>query len=225
MNRQTRKQNLRYLLLSLFLILMLFFLAIPIMTKLALFLGNLKSGQTKITSEDKIAPITPVLFPTYESTNSANLLISGQTESGVKVKLFQNQNQIAEEVSDNEGKFSHQINLSLGKNEIWVIAVDNAGNQSQSPNQTIIYDNQPPEIIIDSPTDNSIYYGYQQKVEIKGKVESQASLAINERQIILNSIGEFTYLYNLKEGDNLIKLVAIDQAGNQTTKELKLRKE
>ena len=78
---------------------------------------------------------------------------------------------------------------------------------------------QPPDLEINQPGENETVY--QSNLEIKGKTESsEIKITVNDRLVVLEKEGEFNYLYELSEGENLIKVIAQDSAGNETEKEL-----
>lgn len=223
------KKNLRkaalYTLLTFALALALIFLGIPILIKMAVFVGNLRSSGQPVESQDKFAPPSPRLYPLMEATNSALLTLEGQSESGTTVQILLNELPLEEVVASTEGYFSLSgIHLQIGQNEIKAIAVDKAGNHSQSsPGENILFDDTPPELVIGEPQDNQVFS--KDKVIIKGKTELNASLTINERFVVTDSQGNFSFSQSLSAGENLVKIKAVDQAGNQTEKELRLKLE
>ena len=126
-------------------------------------------------------------------------------------------------VVDGNQKFvTEKLRLEKGKNSLYAIAVDKAGNQSTASTQSYIwFDNEPPELTISQPEDDTKFYGEHEKsITIQGKTESGVSLFLNDRLIIVGSEGEFSTTYSLNEGNNQLKLVARDKAENETEKEI-----
>jgi len=113
--------------------------------------------------------------------------------------------------------FSYSFNLKKGENIISFTAKDSAGNQSQETKvYTINYDNEPPEISLKSPADGSSFYGSkQQQITIDGEVKDAETLKINDRIVIIENDGSFSYPVTLQEGANNFEVTAEDKAGNK----------
>lgn len=202
----------------------LIFLGIPALIKMAIFLGSLRSSSLPIETKDTLPPSSPRLQPLPEATNSAQISIHGSAEPGSTVKIFLTGMPEKETIADNDGAFSHtNLVLTLGKNEIYAIAVDKAGNEGQqSERLTIFYDKTAPELEILEPSDGAEFFGEQNNIEIKGKTEAEAIIFINDHLIVVDKEGNFHYPLNLGEGDNQIKVIATDKAGNQAEQEIKV---
>lgn len=220
--RELRKAIILFF-LSFLLLFSFFTLGIPFLGKVAVFLGNLKSTTTN-EKTDIIPPSPPSFSFLPEATSSASLDLLGYAEPNSTVTLFLNgikQDEI--EVNESGSFLAKNLKLSEGENEIYAYTKDNSGNESQKSEKVlIILDTKPPEIEIFSPDDKQTFYLPKNKIEIKGKTEPEVTLMINDHQVILNTEGEFTYPFTLSSGENKIKLLATDKAGNQTEKELTL---
>jgi len=230
-SRLARKQeakNIRravlFAFLSLILVLSLVFLGLPFLIKMAVFLGNIRSSSLPNEQEDNIPPPAPLLLPLPEATSSAQLNLSGFAEPGAIVEIFVSGISQKKIVADSNGSFSvDNLRLTEGRNEIYAIATDKAGNVSQSSEKLIVLlDQTPPELVILQPTNNATFYGMQKRIEIKGETEEDASVVINDRLAVMEAGGKFRYSLTLSEGENKVKIVATDKAGNQTEEELTL---
>jgi hypothetical protein len=226
LSKKESKKNLRqaifFSLLTVALVALIFIYGIPAIIKMAVFIGDLRSSTTPIESKDKIPPAPPVFKYSPEATNSAKINLSGFAESGSTVKIYLTGQQVNEVVADNDGNFSlDKLVLTLGKNEIIAVAVDNAGNKSSESEKLVVwYDNQPPELEINQPQDGTTITSEENKVEIIGKTEPEVNLSINEHLVVLDNEGNFKYTFPLSQGENLINVVATDKASNQTNKEI-----
>lgn len=222
--KRNQRQAILFGLLTITLIALIFIYGLPAIIKMATFIGDFRSSGTPIESNDKIPPAPPVFKYFLEATNSAKINLHGFAENGAKVKIYLDDTSIKEVVADNEGNFSlNNFGLNVGENKIKAVAIDNAGNKSaESEKITIWYDNQPPDLEISQPEDKITITDEDNKIEIKGKTEPEASLSINEHVVILDKEGNFEYTFPLSQGENLINIVAIDKAGNQTIKSLTL---
>ena len=128
---------------------------------------------------------------------------------------------------DTNGKFSHEIELLRGINQIVIKATDPAGNVTT---KTIIvtYDAIGPIIALQNPPDG--YTTNVSRVEIRGIVEAsdyQATtrlyLTVNsgtKTEIVVLADGGFNQFINLVNGINLIKIYAEDSYGNITEKSI-----
>lgn len=204
-------------------IVMLYFLGIPALGKLATFVSGLKNNNQQITSSDITPPPPPKFRNVPEFTNQQNLSVIGNTESGAAVKLTFN-GADSEILADNSGQFSFNVTLEDGENFFAAVAFDQSGNQSQkSDDHKIVLDQKPPELEISTPTDSASFFGSSQRqVTIQGKSEPHASVTINDRIIAVDEDGEFQYTTTLNEGGNTLNIKAVDRAGNTTEKSITL---
>jgi hypothetical protein len=202
----------------------LFTLGIPVLVKFTGFFTDLGKSQKPIDKTDTIPPAPPQIKTPADYTNKTSLDISGNTEAGATIKLFYN-DETQEVLADRDGKFSFNFQLNKGENTISAIAKDTNGNESQkSPTYTIIFDNEPPKIEINSPADGAEFFGSKQRqLTIKGKTESEADLIINDRVVAVDDDGSFTFLTTLSEGENTFKIKATDKAGNTEETSLTVR--
>lgn len=222
------KKNLRkallFAFLSLIFIIFLFFLGIPLFAKFATFMSNLGKSDKPIVLNDTTPPAPPQLFVENEYTNQKSVEISGNTEAGaIAIVTFNSKEQ--ELISDKDGAFSFKFGLRDGENSFFARAKDQAGNVSQ-PTKTykITFDSTPPEIIIESPTDGSEYFGSKQtQVTIKGQTEIGSSVTLNDRFASVSDSGTFNFTASLSEGENIFNIKAVDKAGNEKEKSLTLR--
>jgi len=86
----------------------------------------------------------------------------------------------------------------------------------------ICKDTSPPEIFIYSPSDN--FKTNENTITVSGTILDKESgidkVMVNGNVVSLSSYGSFGVTVNIAEGVNKITIIAIDKAGNQTTKTL-----
>ena len=226
LSKKEEKRNLRravlFTFLTLFLILATIFWGIPALIKMSVFFGDIRSSFQPVEIKDNLPPQAPALNALSEATNQSEIEVSGLTEAGAVVKIFLTGQETKEIVADNEGNFSSgKLKLTLGKNEIYAVAIDKAGNQSETSKKiSVWYDNEPPALEISQPEDGETISDEKGKIEIIGKTEEEAELTINDHRVILNQEGSFKYPFSLSLGENEILIIATDKAGNQTEKTL-----
>lgn len=219
--RKKQKQSRLYLLFILLILLGLYKWGFSFFINIIASTGS-KRAQTA-EEKDIIPPQRPILAATPEATNSANLIISGYTEAGVEVYYYVNGEQILFETSGNDGSFDTLAVLKEGDNAISVKAKDAEGNESESETRLVALDMEAPEITIAAPNDGQEFFGKQEEmVSITGSVsETEANFTINNIFVRLSN-GEFSYALKLSQGENEIKFVAKDMAGNESEKTIKV---
>ena len=116
------------------------------------------------------------------------------------------------------GEFSFDVNLKKGDNTFKAEARDQAGNVSQQTEvYKVNYDDEAPDLKVESPSDNSTYYGSgQRQIEIKGTTAEDAEVFVNERFVSVSEEATFSYSTSLNEGENTFEIKAKDAAGNET---------
>ncbi len=229
-SRRTRteeRKNIRrafiFSVLTLTSLLLVIFLGLPAVANFAAILTDLRKSGEPPDKEDTTPPVPPRLEPLPESTNEFRVEIKGSTEPGATVILFLNSKK-EEILANKEGEFTYSFALLDGENIILALSKDNASNESQKTDTfRVVYDNDSPELEITSPEDGSKYYGSKQRqVVLEGKTEEGASVNINDRLVVVESDGTFTFATTLSEGENQFTIKAEDKAGNVEEKSLTL---
>lgn len=167
-----------------------------------------------------IAP--PVINPLSEATKSATIDISGYAGDKQTVQLYLNgkMKDKTDVNKDNQFIFSN-VTLEKGTNEIKFKAVtENKKESDYSPITKITYIDKPPSLDITSPQDGQGVSKDTSPWKVTGKTEANAQVTVNGFWAISKGDGSFYYMLTLQDGDNDIKVVATDDAGNQTTKEI-----
>jgi len=221
------KRNLRnavlFIALTIAVISLLIFIGIPALGKLTVFVSDLKNGGRPIAKND-ITPPAPPTFNYFKIfTNQPTASISGKSEPGANVKLTFN-GTTQETLVNKDGSFSFNLQLQNGDNTFWAVAVDTSGNQSQKTKDYVItYDNKPPSLTVNTPSDGSSFFGSNQRqVTIQGATEAGCQVTINDRIISVDDAGTFQYTTTLNEGANPFVVKSTDQAGNTTEKDITL---
>lgn len=209
---------------TVFLIIALFTIGIPALIGVSSFLSSLNSTNDPITSSDTTSPFPPRLDPLQEATNSATVRLTGSGEPSSTIELFIDGNAKTKTIADKTGGFVFtDITLDQGKTSFYVKASDQSNNVSQPSNMVIInFSKKPPKIELTEPSDGATISNEEKQVKISGTSGSVIDLTINDRIVILNNDGSFTFMLPLTDGENKIKVVGTDIAGNQTTVERKV---
>jgi hypothetical protein len=197
-------------------------IGIPVMIRLAIWWGDVKTARSPAIKTDLIPPAPPKILLEFESTNSASQKIAGLSEPGSTVAVGMNGSPLGNSVADSAGKwiFANVI-LNEGINRFTAVAVDEAGNKSvESDPVSMAYQSKSPDLTVESPADRQVVSGKSAVVEVKGFTVPSARLTINDRVVVVGNGGRFTTSVNLSEGENVLVVVAADASGNQTRKEL-----
>jgi hypothetical protein len=220
--RKNRRSIISYVFFTIVVISLLYFLGIPILGKLTVLVSSLK-GNNNISSSDITPPPPPKFknFPLY--SNQQNFGLYGNSESGATVKLVFN-GVSQESLVDNAGQFSFNVTLQDGINTFAATTMDQSGNQSQkTEDYQITYDKKVPDLEISSPSDNSNFFGSNQRqITIQGTTETESAVTVNDRIISVDESGFFQYTTTLNEGVNTFNIKSSDRAGNTTEKSLTL---
>lgn len=221
--RRTTRSAILLILLSIALLFFLLFFGITALAKFAAFISDLQSSSKPVEQGNNAFTTPPTLdeLPTVAQTNQ--IKIAGRAEAGSTLKVFVNSETIKETLVDDTGTYSMDITLSEGKNEVWTKIVDKNGNESgDSRHFKIIYDSEPPSLEITKPADGESFFGNNKNINVEGTTEAGARAMVNDRVAIVNSDGKFSQKISLSEGENIIKVVATDEAENKTEKEIKV---
>lgn len=195
----------------------LFFFGLPLVARFSTFIADLRKDSQPVDITDTTPPAPPRIDSLPEVTKAKVVEINGSTEEGATVILYLNSKE-EELIADKDGKFTFDFRLNDGKNIISVMAIDRAGNESQeSKTITVTYDNDPPELLIESPADGESFFGASQRqLTIKGSTDEDASITINDRVVVVNSDGSFTFATTLSDGENTFSIKSVDGAENET---------
>jgi len=223
LQRQKNIKQATYFFVGGFFIIFLFLvIGIPILINLSSFLSNIFSPKKVLKKNERFLQQPQLEIP-FEATNTAKIAISGFGPINTKVNLFVNNRQ-ANEAQDKNGSFTFpSVTIYQGNNEIYCVAIDEATKKEiKSDVSTIILDNKKPEIFLDNLNDNQEFQ-LNNQITIKGHLNEDGTVYLNDRFIMLNSDKTFSYDIELQEGDNKLKFRATDKAGNFVEKEITVK--
>lgn len=193
----------------------------PLLAGVAGFISGFNNNSSSESRDSDFYISSPVIDSLPQATNSAEFYISGQATSNYKVSVFVNNTLSSSEESDKDGSFSIKINLREGENKIKAQASKDDKKSDFSDEETIYYTNKPPKLEIKNPSDGAHLEKDQSPVQVQGTTDIGASVTVNDFWAVLN--GEnFSYTLSLQNGENNIKIVAKDDAGNKTEKTIKV---
>lgn len=217
--KKNKRRAISLIFLTVVILLGIFFYGLPTVVKFTAILTDINQSSQPVEANDTTPPPPPRLESMPIATKEEKIDIRGNTEAGAKVTLFLNDTE-EEILADSSGKFSFNLTLTDGENSISAVSTDSSGNTSQKTEiQTVIFDKKLPELELIKPNDKAEFFGSKQRqVVVEGKTESEVRLQINQRQVVVENDGSFTFATTLSQGQNNFTVVAEDRAGNKTEK-------
>lgn len=211
------------IIVSIILIVGVLYLGIPVLVKLSTLLGNFRSSFEPVTTTDTTPPFPPRLEPVSEATNSSEISVKGFSEPGSTLELFINGETYKKVLTPVDGSFEIDVTLKEGENRILAQATDNAKNISH-PSETLFvtYQKKGPKLEISEPRENTEFKN-ERTINVQGITDPEASVTVNDRYVIIDQEGFFSFPYSLIDGENTLKIMATDQAGNEITREIKVK--
>lgn len=222
-SRRHYEKNILFILIAIIIILVVFFVyGVPLLIKYSVFIGGIKNSDDKYTSKTNSSYIAPpVLDPLPSATNKEKITVSGSAQPKQTIKLYINGKYVDKVTVNENGSFSFEnALLDEGDNNISAKSLNLSRESDYSQNVSIKYIDKLPSLDINKPNDQQIISQGDSHISVEGKTDPDALVSINDYQTIVDNDGNFSYLLNLQKGENKIKVVATDEAGNKTIKEL-----
>ncbi|OGH38271.1 MAG: hypothetical protein A3B44_01315 [Candidatus Levybacteria bacterium RIFCSPLOWO2_01_FULL_38_21] len=195
---------------------------IPLLVNFSLFLSGQKKSDGSLKSAQSTYISPPVLNPIPSATNSAEVLVSGIASKNEIINLYINDSLSEKKETEDNGNFSFKISLKTGDNKIKAKATKTDKESDFSNELVATYINSPPSLSVDSPTDGQKFEKDQNTLKVLGKTDSGVRITVNGFWAVIDENNNFSYSLPLQDGDNAIKVVAQDQAGNKAEKEIKV---
>jgi hypothetical protein len=172
------------------------------------------SGKTVVVvGADTIAPELTVDKP-VSPTNKPTVTITGIATDNAGVPMVMVNG--VEATVGADGKFSAEVTLKEGENEIVVVAKDKSGNKSEKMVKVVL-DTIPPEVTISVPTEKLT----STKVKLSGRVEANAKVMVNDKPATV-AYDYWEVELTLDYGENKVTVVASDAVGNEKKLEAKV---
>lgn len=197
---------------------------LPLLIRLSIFLGEIKSRRSAEVEEKVLPPLPPRLVVPFEATNSGKIAIRGFAEAGATVELLKNDATLETMPVADNGDFSFdEVELDLGLNDFLVIArTEEGGSSEPSELLKIIYDNEAPKLEMTNPSEASLTVDYAD-FDVGGKTEKGVSVSVNGRIAVVDDEGIFKLKVQLVAGKNEFEIVVSDVAGNETKKKIEIK--
>lgn len=171
-----------------------------------------------VSYEVNVPVITEPKASSY--TNQGTITVKGTTSPSTKVDLYNDGEKTAETTSDADGAFSSDVTLHDGENTITAKASTDSGSTDPSEPVTVVLDQKKPSLTIDSPSDG--LKTNHESVTVSGKAQDDHPdwVKVNGQRADVASDGSYSKRILLDSGDNAIRVVAQDKAGNRRSKSI-----
>lgn len=184
---------------------------------LKLFGGGMSS------QDNQFPPQIPVLSAPIAATSSARLPLSGYTEGKAEVTIVINGEQVETITADDAGSFETTVELKKGDNKIATFAKRGDKESDLSRQYTVLLDTEKPKLELSEPQENQNFQSRaNQMLNIKGKTDVDAKVLVNGRTVYPADDGTFTTTFQMTEGENILTIIAVDKANNETKVERKV---
>jgi len=195
---------------------------VPMIINFTLFISGTKDTEQNVKDDDVTFIPPPVLNPMPIATNSAEIIVSGTASLNQTINLYINGNFVNKTNVQKNGNFSFKETLEEKENAIKAKAVRDKKESEFSQIINISYKSTPPSLAINSPTDGQSFSKDENTVDVVGETEAQVKVTVNDFWAVTNQNNHFSYNLQLKSGENSIKIIATDEAGNKTEKNIKV---
>lgn len=226
LSQRTEKRTKKTIILTTVGIVVILFLLIrfgtTVLIGFSILLAGKDSASPAVSNSSVNFVPAPVLNSLPVATNSAQVVITGQGESNETIKLYINNSLTDTASTDNNGKFSFSENLQTGSNQIEATALKNNKTSAYSDTVTVTYNNTPPTLTVNTPSDGQSFSKDQNTALVTGKTDPNVTVTVNGFWAVIDENNNFSYNLPLQNGDNQIKIIATDQAGNKTEKDIKV---
>ncbi len=111
-----------------------------------------------------------------------------------------------------DGTFTYDLLLDEGENVIRITASDDVGNLT-SIERYVYIKTTPPALSINLAEQSSFHTPV---IQLSGATDPGAAVLVNRRVVPVGPKGDFSVALNLNEGENIVEVMARDQAGNVT---------
>lgn len=200
-----------------------------ILIDFALFVGNINGKQkiTNISPNQNLASFIspPTLSPLPTATDSASVVASGSAIPNAIISLYVNGSLSDKSRANSQGNFFFNYTLQAGENNLKVSQQKGADQSGFSTMFPVLFEHSTPSLTITSPTNGESFSQSQFSeqnsiIQVTGTTNAGDSVTVNGFWAIVGQNGNFSYSLTLQNGSNQIKVIATDQSGNTTEKDL-----
>lgn len=146
--------------------------------------------------------------------------VKGTASPDTNVIIVNNGDEVAQTTALEDGSFAADIQLQEGKNKLAAYVKTDSGSTELSDEIEVIFDQNPPELTINKPIDGA--ETKDMAITIEGTVQDDylQEVLVDGTAAEVSDDGKFTSRVLLSEGENKIKVIASDKAGNEQEQEV-----
>jgi flagellar hook assembly protein FlgD len=160
---------------------------------------------TLLTEPPSIVVLNP---PDGLWINERMLSVQGTVPPGIRVQVNGSEAEV-----NGEGDFDVDIVLDEGENIVRIEAIDAVENVAVEERRVFLH-TQPPALSLTTVREGMTVR--EPSLLVVGQTTPQTNVWVNGRELVVDSQGGFQGLVELIEGDNVIRVEAIDRAGNNS---------
>lgn len=155
-------------------------------------------------------------------TSEKEISIEGTATPNTTAQLLNNDEAVNSAEVDDNGEFQLETELTEGENTLTVLTELDDGITIDSPPVTVTLDTTAPEVAIDIPVDGDKTNRETVTVEGTAQDDHLDYVEVNGAKANVDDDGQFTKRILLDNGENNIKVLAVDEAGNKATETITL---
>lgn len=214
--KRAQRQGLVAIVVGILLLFIFVFVLIPLLFDIALRFAR-RGGSGGILTSDTLPPQRPVLTPLSDHSKETNFEVKGFTEAKAQVSLLIDGSEQSTNQADDDGAFTFAFTMSEGEHEVWVVAMDESKNMSESDRYALVVDTTTPSLTIESPQPGAVFTLPRERVlSIKGKASEKGTVFVKGSRVTTAEDGSFSTTLTLGDGMNEISFRVEDQAGNSS---------
>ncbi|WP_101846926.1 S8 family serine peptidase [Halobacillus sp. Marseille-P3879] len=153
-------------------------------------------------------------------TNDESITVEGNGSPSSTIEIFNGEEEVAAVETNEEGDFAADLELNEGENELTAVTVTDNGNTEPSDPVVVTLDQTAPELSITSPENGDKINSEVTTVEGTVNEDNLDHVIVNGEEASVDEDGSFTKRLIIDEGENVIEIEALDQAGNSATEEV-----
>jgi flagellar hook assembly protein FlgD len=172
--------------------------------------GNVTSTSREVVLITK-PPEISVSGPVNDMWTNENMIsVAGVAPAATLIKVNGQEAVVA-----GTGAFEREVILQEGDNILKVEATDDVGNTTSQ--EIIVHRKTTPPVLTLNVEDTSTFQ--QSEIQVMGKTDVGSTVTIGGKAVNVSSVGEFQTMVKLLNGENLLEVAALDQAGNLTKRQ------